>query len=134
MDASYELDGGQVDLTRINLTMAGFTSRLTGEVDLLNWPEQTYRIIESDIELPPMKDIFFAGDNFTVDGRASFTGAWHIFDGGHELTGRFHGADTTFNDLGFPGLKVRSCGPPIVSRYSTRAPASTVATSTSTTR
>ncbi|MCE2541956.1 MAG: translocation/assembly module TamB domain-containing protein [Acidobacteria bacterium] len=105
MDASYELDGGQVDLTRINLTMAGFTSRLTGEVDLLNWPEQTYRIIESDIELPPMKDIFFAGDNFTVDGRASFTGAWHIFDGGHELTGRFHGADTTFNDLGFPGIE-----------------------------
>lgn len=46
MDASYVLDGGKVDLTRIDLTMDGFTSRLTGEVDLLNWPEQRYRIVE----------------------------------------------------------------------------------------
>ena len=105
MDASYVLDGGQVDLTRIDLTMDGFTSRLTGEVDLLNWPAQTYRIIESDIELPPMKDIFFAGDNFTVGGRAAFTGEWRIFDGGHELSGRFRGTDTTFNDLGLPGIE-----------------------------
>lgn len=105
MDASYRLDGGQVDLTRIKLTMDGFTARLTGEVDLLNWPEQTYRIIESDIDLPPMKDIFFAGDDFTVGGRASFTGAWRIFDGGHELRGTFRGADATFNDLRFPGIE-----------------------------
>ena len=105
MDASYILDGGRVDLTRIELTMDGFTSRLTGEVDLLNWPEQKYRIVESDIELPPMKDIFFAGDNFEVGGRATFTGQWHIFDGGHELTGTFRGADTTFNELQFPGIE-----------------------------
>ena len=105
MDASYVLDGAKVDLTRIDLTMDGFTSRLTGEVDLLNWPEQTYRIVESDVELPPMKDIFFAGDNFTVGGRASFQGAWHIFDGGHRLTGTFQGADTTFSDLLFPGIE-----------------------------
>ena len=105
MDASYALDGGRVDLTRIELTMDGFTSRLTGEVDLLNWPEQKYRIVESDIELPPMKDIFFAGDNFEVGGRAAFTGQWHIFDGGHELTGTFRGAETTFNGLQFPGIE-----------------------------
>ncbi len=104
MDASYTLDGGRVDLTRIDMTMDGFTARLTGEVDLLNWPEQKYRIMESDIELPPMKDIFFAGDNFEVGGRASFEGLWHIFDGGHELTGTFQGADTTFNGLQFPGI------------------------------
>ena len=105
MDASYELDGGRVDLTRIEMTMDGFTSRLTGEVDLLNWPEQKYRIVEADIELPPMKDIFFAGDNFEVGGRAAFSGQWHIFDGGHELTGTFRGAETTFNGLAFPGIE-----------------------------
>ena len=105
LDASYTLDGGRVDLTRIELTMDGFTSRLTGEVDLLNWPEQKYRIVEADIELPPMKDIFFAGDNFEVGGRAAFTGQWHIFDGGHELTGTFRGAETTFNGLEFPGIE-----------------------------
>ncbi len=105
MDASYKLDGGRVDLTRIDLTMDGFTSRVTGEVDLLNWPEQKYRIVEADVELPPMKDIFFAGDNFEVGGRAAFTGQWHIFDGGHELTGTFRGAETTFNGLEFPGIE-----------------------------
>ena len=68
MEATYELDGELVTLTRIDLTMDGFESVLTGEVDLLNWPEQTYQIVESDIELPPMKDIFFAQDEFTVTG------------------------------------------------------------------
>lgn len=105
MDASYTLDGGRVNLTRIDLTMDGFTSRVTGEVDLLNWPEQEYRIVESDIDLPPMKDVFFAGDNFEVGGRARFEGVWHIFDGGHELTGTFRGSDTTFNGLEFPGIE-----------------------------
>ena len=105
MDASYVLDGGRVELTRIDLTMDGFASRLTGEVDLLNWPEQKYRILEADVELPPMKDIFFAGDDFEVGGRAAFSGQWHIFDGGHELTGTFRGAETTFNGLQFPGIE-----------------------------
>ena len=104
MQASYTLDGGSVELTRIDLTMDGFTSRLDGEVDLFNWPAQIYRIVESDIDLAPMKDIFFAADNFTVDGRAAFTGAWRIFSGGHELTGAFQSPDATFNDLQFPGI------------------------------
>jgi hypothetical protein len=103
--AAYELDGGHVYLTHIDLTMDGFTSQVTGEVDLLNWPEQMYRIVESDIELPPMKDIFFAEDNFKVTGDASFTGSWHIFDGGRDLAGTFKSANATLNDLRFPALK-----------------------------
>ena len=105
MDATYELDGAFVHLTQIGLMTDGFASTLTGEVDLLNWPEQTYHIVESDIELPPMKEIFFADDNFTTTGRASFTGAWHLFDGGRELTGTFASSDATLNGLGFPALE-----------------------------
>ena len=105
MDATYALDGGLVDLTDIRLAMDGFTSRLTGRVDLLNWPEQTYRIVDSDIELPPMKEIFFADDDFTVAGDARFTGTWHIFDGGRELTGAFHSANAELNGLRFPGIE-----------------------------
>ena len=70
LNGTYELDGGLVNLTRIGLKMDGFVSELTGEVDLLNWPEQTYRILESSIELPPMKEVFFAEDNFAVTGEA----------------------------------------------------------------
>ncbi len=105
MDATYVLDGGLVDLTDIRLTMDGFTSRLVGKVDLLNWPEQTYRIVDSDIELPPMKEVFFADDNFTVTGDARFTGTWHIFDGGRELTGAFRSANAELNGLRFPGVE-----------------------------
>jgi hypothetical protein len=49
MRAAYELDGGDVHLTHIDLTMDGFTSQLTGEVDLLNWPEQTYRTLRLQV-------------------------------------------------------------------------------------
>ena len=104
MEATYALDGGLVDLTRIDLTMDGFTSALTGDVDLLNWPEQTYRIVESEIDLPTMKAIFFADDDFTVTGEASFTGTWHLFDGGRELTGSFQSDNATLNTLAFPRL------------------------------
>jgi len=104
LNGTYELDGGLVNLTRIGLKMDGFVSELTGEVDLLNWPEQTYRILESSIELPPMKEVFFAEDNFAVTGEASFTGEWHLFDGGRELTGNFESDDATLNDFKFPGI------------------------------
>ena len=104
LDATFDLDGGYVTLTHIDLSMDGFRSTVTGEVDLLNWPEQTYQIVESDIDLPTMKEIFFAEDRFTVDGDAHLTGAWHIFDGGRELTGTFQSDSWTLNDLEFPQM------------------------------
>ena len=103
MEATSELDGGDLTLTQIDLTMDGFRSVVTGTVDLANWPEQTYHIVESDIDLPTMKEIFFAGDPFTVTGDGRFSGAWHIFDGGRELTGAFQSDDWTLNGLAFPG-------------------------------
>ena len=102
MEATFELDGGDVTLTQIDLTLDGFRSALTGAVEITNWPEQTYQIVESDIDLPTMKEVFFAGDPFAVDGSARFTGAWHIFDGGRELTGAFESDDWTLNGLAFP--------------------------------
>lgn len=105
MDATYRLDGGLIDLTDIRLTMDGFTSRLTGQVDLLAWPEQTYRILDSRIDLAPMKRIFFADQDFTAAGEASFTGAWHIFDGGRELSGAFESANATLAGLELPDVR-----------------------------
>ena len=104
LDATYDLDGGYVTLTHIDLSMDGFHSTVTGDVDLLHWPEQTYQIIESDIDLPTLKDIFFAGDPFTVDGDAHLSGVWHIFDGGRELTGTLQSDDWALNDLELPQM------------------------------
>ena len=104
VDADYALDGGLVDLTRLDLRMSGFDARLTGRVDLLAWPEQTYDVHRSSIDLATMKEVFFADDDFTVAGEADFRGRWHLFDGGRELTGRFRAPDPTLEGLSFPEL------------------------------
>ena len=104
MDADYALDGGLVHLTRVDLRADGFDALVDGRVDMLNWPESTYHIRESAIDLPVMKDIFFAGDDFTVTGAAEFTGQWHLFEGGRELTGRFTSASPVLSGLDFPAL------------------------------
>ena len=106
MDADYVLDGGLVDLTHIALRAAddGFAARVDGRVDMLNWPESTYNVREMSIDLPAMKEIFFARDDFTITGEAAFNGVWHLFDGGRELTGSFSSADATLAGLRFPEL------------------------------
>ena len=104
MDADYVLDGGLVHLTRVDLRGDGFDALVDGRVDMLNWPESLYHIRESAIDLPVMKDIFFAGDDFTVTGAAAFTGQWHLFDGGRELTGRFTSASPVLSGLDYPAL------------------------------
>ena len=106
MDAEYRLDGGLVDLTHIDLWAAddGFRARVDGVVDMLSWPESTYNVREMSIDLPVMKEIFFARDDFTVTGEAAFTGLWHLFEGGRELTGSFTSADAALAGLRFPEL------------------------------
>ena len=106
MDAEYLLDGGLVNLTHIDLWAAGdgFRAVVDGRVDMLNWPESTYNVRQMSIDLPAMKEIFFARDNFTVNGEAAFTGVWHLFEGGRELAGSFASADATLSGLHFPAL------------------------------
>ena len=70
----------------------------------MRWPEQTYDIHESSIDLAVMKEVFFADDNFTVAGDAEFRGSWHVFDGGRDLTGRFSTPDPTLQGLSFAAL------------------------------
>ncbi len=106
MDADYVLDGGLVDLTHIDLWAAddGFRARVDGRVDMLNWPASTYNVREMSIDLPAMKEVFFARDDFTVTGEAAFRGVWRLFEGGRELTGSFASADATLAGLRFPAL------------------------------
>ena len=99
MEAIYEVNNGIVQLPKIDLTTDGLKSKLIGQVDLLNWPEQTYSIVESSVNLSEMKEVFFLKDEFTVDGQAKFTGVWHIFNGGRELTGSFVSEDAVLNPV-----------------------------------
>ena len=104
MQVTYSLDGGLVDLTRIDLQMDGFDATMIGQADLLGWPEGTFHVVESSIDLPTMKDIFFADDDVTFAGEAAFTGTHHVFDGGRETTGTFTSGNARLQGLDFPTL------------------------------
>jgi TamB, inner membrane protein subunit of TAM complex len=89
----FNLDGGQLHFTRIDLKSEGADSVMTGDIDFGRWPEQTYQIV-SHIDFPTEKEIFFRGQNFKVSGKADFEGTFHLFKGtpergSRELKGRF---------------------------------------------
>lgn len=99
----FRIEGGHVLFDRIELDAYGSASVCTGDVDLAHWPEQTYRI-ESRIQLPQMREVFWAHDTFELSGEALFTGTFHIYKGGRELKGDFRGDNPGFNTLRFPNM------------------------------
>ncbi len=104
MRSSFRIDGGRVIFDRIDFDSDGATTLAIGETDLGNWPEQTYRV-RSRVEFPRMKELFFARDRFTLDGRGDFDGTFHLFKGGRELKGRFASDETRIDDWRFAALE-----------------------------
>src|SRR5512137_2236705 len=100
----FRLDGGKVLLDRIELDSDGATSRLTGVVDIANWPEQRYEI-DSVLDLATQRGIWWAPYNFTLSGEASFKGYFHFFKGGRELAGRFYSEEAGLDWYRFPQLQ-----------------------------
>ena len=84
----FSLNGGKVHFDRMDLTSDGARTVGTGDVDLGRWPEQLYQL-QSRIDFPTQKDIFFHGQKFDVSGVGDFTGTFHLFKGGRELKGAF---------------------------------------------
>jgi hypothetical protein len=113
MSTTFRIIDGHILLDRIDLVTDGARSRLTGDVDMRQWPEQTYQIT-STLDFPTEKGIWFARDNFTVNGTADFTGSFHLFkemlpDGrtrtGRELKGTFVSALAGVNAYRFRNLR-----------------------------
>ena len=113
MDTTFKIDGGRVLFDAINLTTDGTRSVLKGDVNLSHWPEQMYSV-KSTIDLPRMRQIFFARDSFELDGTAEFDGVFHLFkdvrpDGtartGRELKGNFRSRTAFVNDYRFDDLR-----------------------------
>ena len=112
MDSRFTIDGGRIVLDPINLTTDGTRSVLKGDVNLNYWPEQMYSV-QSGIDLPRMREIFFADDEFTLSGTGQFDGVFHLFkdfrpDGtqrtGRELKGTFTSDVAGVNSLRFEDL------------------------------
>ena len=83
---------------------------LKGDIDMSHWPEQMYSV-KSTIDMPRMRQIFFAKDKFELAGTAEFNGYFHLFKGepgpdgksssGRELKGTFRAPTMLVNDYRF---------------------------------
>ena len=113
MNTTFKIDGGRVIFDRINLRTEGVESVLHGDVNLTYWPELMLDV-KSSIDLPKMRELFFAGETFTLTGKSEFNGTFHLFkeplpDGttrtGRELKGTFVSPTATISDYRFDDLR-----------------------------
>ena len=104
MRSRFTIDGSNLHFSRIDLTSEGAQSVMQGDIDLAHWPEQTYQI-QSKIDFPTQKSIFFHADKFTASGQGDFQGTFHLFKGGRELKGTFVSPMAGVNAWRFPDLR-----------------------------
>ena len=113
MNSAFTVSEGRLVFSHIDLDTGGTKTRLVGDTNLTYFPEQMYRM-ESKIDFPWMRKIFFAKDTFALSGKGTFTGTFHLFretmpDGrirtGRELKGTFASADAGLNTLRFGDLR-----------------------------
>ena len=110
MDTTFKIDGGRILFDQINLETDGAKSVLKGDIDMAHWPEQMYSV-KSKIDLPRMRQIWFAKDTFELAGTAEFDGYFHLFKGdvrpdgktagGREVKGTFRTSGMRVNDYQF---------------------------------
>jgi hypothetical protein len=107
MQTRFKIDGGKIILEDINLASTGADTRVTGYVDLRNWPEMVYNV-KSRIDFPIQKGIYFKTMNFDVSGRGDFEGTFRFFKTprgtGRELKGTFTSAEAGVNAWRFPDV------------------------------
>ena len=104
MEGTFRFEGATLVFDAVDLVTDGARSQATGVLDLSQWPEQTWQV-QSQIQLPEMRPIFFKDDDFTLHGVSVFDGTFHMFDGGRRLEGTFASAEAGVNDFRFPDLE-----------------------------
>jgi TamB, inner membrane protein subunit of TAM complex len=103
MRASFVIDEGRIHLDRVEFDTDGAKTVATGVVDVRHWPEQTYQF-KSRVQFPRMRQLFFKDEKWELAGEGDFTGTFHLFKNGRDLTGTFASAALGVNEYRFPGL------------------------------
>lgn len=103
MKARFVIDGPLIRLERVDLDTDGATTVARGHVDAAHWPEQIYDV-ESRVDLPRMREIFFKDETWDVTGEGDFTGRFHLFKNGRDLAGTFTSEVAGVNAYRFPQL------------------------------
>ncbi|AMY12195.1 putative protein involved in outer membrane biogenesis [Luteitalea pratensis] len=105
MQTGFVIDGGRVLLPRIDLQADGSTSRIRGNVNVANWPEQVYDVERSTIDFARMRALFFANRDFLLQGTGQFSGRFALGKGFRELRGRFQSARTRLTRFDFDDVR-----------------------------
>jgi hypothetical protein len=103
MKARFTIDGSRLKMERIEIDTDGAKTIAAGTVDTSRWPEMLYDV-ESRVHFPRMRQIFFSSEPWVLTGDGDFKGTFHLFKGGHELTGRFASEMAGVYDYRFPSL------------------------------
>ncbi len=101
--AFFTIDGNDLQLTRIDMTTDGAKSTAVGAVDMSRWPEQSYQVT-SRVQFGRMRELFFERERWNLSGEGDFKGVFHLFKGGHDLSGSFSSEMAGLDDYRFPGL------------------------------
>src|SRR5688572_24670071 len=103
MKTRFRLDGSLVHLTQLAFDTDGSQNSGGGVVDFSQFPEMRYDV-KSRVNFQRMREIFFGKENWALSGDGDFTGTFHLFKGGHDLTGTFASAVAGVYDYRFPQL------------------------------
>jgi len=112
MNSAFTVNDARLVFSHIDLDTGGTKTRLVGDTSLRYFPEQMYRM-ESEIDFPWMRKVFFAKNEFELSGKGTFSGTFHLFREtmpggrmrtGRELKGTFKSHTSGLNTLRFGDL------------------------------
>lgn len=108
MSARLRFDEGNLlTVQGLDLIADGTRSHMTGAIDLNKWPTQHFDI-STELDVPPLKEIFFFGQDFTATGRGEFKGRYQKFQSGkYEVTGIVKIPGLNVSGWEFPGMTGR---------------------------
>jgi len=101
--AHFFIDGPKLHLDRVEMNTDGAVSTAQGDLNFDQWPEMTYQV-KSRLQFQRMRELFFKDENWQVSGDGDFAGTFHLFKGGHDLTGDFRSELAGLYDYRFPEL------------------------------
>jgi hypothetical protein len=103
MKTRFRIQESLVHLEQLAFDTDGSQNTAVGVVDFSRFPEMTYQV-KSRVDFQRMREIFFHKEDWPLAGEGDFAGTFHLFKGGHDLTGTFRSAVAGVYDYRFPEL------------------------------
>jgi hypothetical protein len=103
MNARFAIDGSTLRMERIDIDTDGAKTTAAGAVQMNRWPEMLYDV-KSRVNFQRMRELFFKNEPWKLAGEGDFTGQFHLFKGGHDLSGNFTSEALGVYAYQFPSL------------------------------